>query len=431
VARRAAHRIQADYSSRNFGTKRKKRWEEVTEEEAEKDWEIKATSLPVGDGIDASRLRQVAMNIIIQKLGKSSSREIRDLFDQMKETDDDSIKLTSSTGVPIDPALRRAMKILDYTDSLVAERGEDDDTDTDDENNDTRQTELTDDEDEETYPEAQDDDETEGDDDDNDDEPTRTMSTKVSTTTNTDDLVRRYIDRAISTIGAPSSYTGSQQELSYGSHPAITATALAHMLWSHVVRPNVDTVIDATAGNGQDSVALAKLLFLPEDDTNASPQQPHGDDDDNDGRTTARLICMDVQEIACIKTQAALSAHLSAAQLERHVVQVIHGSHAELPPVEHPVGLIVYNLGFLPGSDKSIETRTESTIESLAQASTLIRIGGMISVMTYPRSNAEEDGAVAALLAELARKTQRFRINEHRQLARPMAPVLYTATRIK
>jgi hypothetical protein len=373
------------------------------------------------------------MNVIIQKLGKSSSREIRDLFDQMKETNDDSIKLTSSTGVPIDPALRRAMKILDYTDALVAEREEndDDDTDTDDEDDDTRrEPEFSDDEDEETNPEAQDDEETEEDDDDDDDDDTkRTVSNNV-TTTNTDDLVRRYIDRAVATIGAPSSYTGSPQELSYGSNPAITATALAHMLWSHVVRPNVDTVIDATAGNGQDSVALAKLLFLPEDDTNASPHPPHGDDDDNDN-TTARLICMDVQEIACIKTQAALSAHLSAAQLERHVVQVIHGSHAELPPVEHPVGLIVYNLGFLPGSDKSIETRTESTIESLAQASTIIRIGGMISVMTYPRSNGEEDGAVAAFLAELARKTQRFRINEHRQLARPMAPVLYTATRIK
>lgn len=42
-----------------------------------------------------------------------------------------------------------------------------------------------------------------------------------------------------------------------------------------------------------------------------------------------------------------------------------------------------YNLGWLPGGDKSITTKLEDTLESIEAAKRLVRHGGMISVMLY------------------------------------------------
>lgn len=47
-----------------------------------------------------------------------------------------------------------------------------------------------------------------------------------------------------------------------------------------------------------------------------------------------------------------------------------------------------YNLGWLPGGDKSITTMLEDTLESIEAAQRLVKHGGMISVMLY-RGHAE------------------------------------------
>lgn len=50
-----------------------------------------------------------------------------------------------------------------------------------------------------------------------------------------------------------------------------------------------------------------------------------------------------------------------------------------------------YNLGWLPGGDKSITTELEDTLESIEAAKRLVKSGGMISVMLY-RGHAEVCG---------------------------------------
>ena len=102
----------------------------------------------------------------------------------------------------------------------------------------------------------------------------------------------------------------------------------------------------------------------------------------------------------------------------------------------------------------------------MVDAMLLVRIGGMISVMTYPRTNPEEDEAVrtflecAALLSSNIQTWQDFltasdesiqqqvvpsmerlvkegdpsqtwRVSEHKKLGMDRAPILVTATRIK
>ena len=46
--------------------------------------------------------------------------------------------------------------------------------------------------------------------------------------------------------------------------------------------------------------------------------------------------------------------------------------------------LIVYNLGYLPGSDKLLTTKTSSTLLSVEKALSLIAPNGAISITCYP-----------------------------------------------
>lgn len=254
---------------------------------------------------------------------------------------------------------------------------------------------------------------------------------------------------------------------SYKSHPALNNVALAHALWASVVRPNGDTVIDATCGNGNDSIVLAEILFGNNDN--------HHDDD-----VPCELLCMDVQSLACERTTEALKEVLPPSirvmgpeddfenDDSNKVVRVLNASHETLPrPLSSPVGLIVYNLGWLPGQSegKDCVTTMETTIASLVDALQVLRVGGMLSVITYPQTGPEEDAAVQLLLTcvallssrtrtwqeeidnykgpaavvqivriameEKVPQNQTWRVSQHDKLGMDRPPVLFTATRIK
>jgi hypothetical protein len=268
----------------------------------------------------------------------------------------------------------------------------------------------------------------------------------------------------------------------YKFHPALSNVALAQALWSSIIRPNVDTVIDATCGNGYDSVAVAKLLFH---------------NYQNDHPCYAQLICLDVQEQACDNTRRALQETVRNMQQSHEGkeqqdidcffndhVQVLHASHEVLPRPRNDtsVGLVVYNLGWLPNHTdaKDCITTMETTISSITDAVLMLRVGGMLSIVTYPRTGPDEDRAVRlfvtclALLSsnvrswqdairevledddgdndgtsssneQIARHVQQamerviqygpigqtWRVSQHDKLGMEQAPILVTATRIK
>lgn len=239
-------------------------------------------------------------------------------------------------------------------------------------------------------------------------------------------------------------------ETRYKYHPAISNVALGQSLWASIIRPDVDTVIDATCGNGHDSVAIARLLFRnhivkdgrQDDDSNNSNSNKNDDGDDDDDNnnnndlvvTTSQLLCLDVQEQACKNTITALQNILPSSIMNRHV-NVICTSHERLPQPTNTtsVGLVVYNLGWLPNSNsnniktnddgatsappitmaaqtssssqsvgKACVTATETTILSMTDAILLLRVGGMVSVVTYPRTSPQEADAVLLLLTCLS-----------------------------
>ncbi len=139
-----------------------------------------------------------------------------------------------------------------------------------------------------------------------------------------------------------------------------TPIDLAHNLWKEILKPS-DLVIDATCGNGKDSLFLAQIL-LP---------------------LKGSLYCIDIQEKALENTKALLEREL--LQFLPHV-QFYKQSHETLPPAPSSllVKLIVFNLGYLPTGDKSITTQVDSTLLSLSNALTILSPGGLISITCYP-----------------------------------------------
>lgn len=135
---------------------------------------------------------------------------------------------------------------------------------------------------------------------------------------------------------------------------------LAHQYWQKVVRPG-DIVIDATCGNGHDTLYLSSLAL------------PTG---------SGKVYALDKQPEALKNTRSLLEKQLPQEMIKR--VVFIEGCHSQFPEDVSSAKLVVYNLGYLPGGDKTKTTETSSTIRSLQLAEQLLIPGGVISLMCYP-----------------------------------------------
>lgn len=152
-------------------------------------------------------------------------------------------------------------------------------------------------------------------------------------------------------------------------------THMAHFLLSQVLKEG-NVVVDATAGNGYDTLFLAKLVGV-----------------------TGKVYAFDVQESALEKTKVLLTQHDCLKQ-----VVLIHDSHEHLDRyIAEPIQGVTYNLGYLPGGDKKIITKGESTLLSLKQATKMLLPQGMITVITYSGhpGGKEESTLIEGYLSQL------------------------------
>lgn len=146
---------------------------------------------------------------------------------------------------------------------------------------------------------------------------------------------------------------------------------LAHVL----VQPALHAgawAVDATVGNGHDTVWLAGKVG------------PSG-----------RVFGFDVQAEALMLAGEAVRAMGHVA-----LVHAGHERMAEMLPAEARgrIAAVMFNLGYLPGANKALVTRVETTLAALHQALELVRCGGMVSVIVYPghQGGAGEAEAVRA-----------------------------------
>lgn len=136
----------------------------------------------------------------------------------------------------------------------------------------------------------------------------------------------------------------------------IPITQWAQMNISNLVK-EPDLCIDATCGTGKDTLFLCRL-----------------------GQKEGRVLAFDIQEEAIRQTKTLLEEH---GYLEK--VKLIQDSHANMEQyaARESVDLIMFNLGYLPGGDHSLATDPAVTIQAIEQGLTLLRQGGLMSILIY------------------------------------------------
>jgi predicted methyltransferase len=142
----------------------------------------------------------------------------------------------------------------------------------------------------------------------------------------------------------------------------LSVLSFAHFLVKERVRPG-DTVIDCTAGNGNDTLFLARQVG------------PEG-----------KVYAFDIQQEALNQTRRRLE---KSGVMTDSRVQLVQQNHAQLSrfiptQLSGTIAAVMFNLGYLPGGDHSIITGTETTLSALDDALRLIRPGGIITAVLYP-----------------------------------------------
>lgn len=176
-----------------------------------------------------------------------------------------------------------------------------------------------------------------------------------------------------------------------------------HLAYSHnYIRQHLHedgVAIDATCGNGHDTLLLAQIA------------------------TKGVVIAMDCQASALKSAKALIESH-SPDMAARILWQ--EGCHSEIGEnmASGSVDLIVYNLGYLPGGDKSVITKTETTLKSLNRACALLKQGGAILVTTYSghEGGQPEEEAVVAFARQLPK--QEYLTEQHLWLNREKGPTV-------
>ncbi len=176
-------------------------------------------------------------------------------------------------------------------------------------------------------------------------------------------------------------------------------TQLAHNVIRRIVERG-DTVIDATAGNGNDTQLLASLVGA-----------------------TGRTIAIDIQQSAIESTsgrmeRAGLFADLRLAD---HAIELNSLRSSGLQ-----VKAVMFNLGYLPRSDKQVTTGSTSTRAAIQAASEMLKPGGAVTIIAY-RGHAgglEEATIVERCLADLP--TDQFKTSRiDGDSNNPTSPVLF------
>jgi glycine/D-amino acid oxidase-like deaminating enzyme len=131
-----------------------------------------------------------------------------------------------------------------------------------------------------------------------------------------------------------------------------------------------DTVIDATAGNGHDTLFLSRAVG-----------------------GSGRVIAIDIQNQALSNTRQRLEKADAFG-----VVELYQMSHERLDELNCSPGTataVMFNLGYLPGGDRSIVTSPGATRSAVIKASTLLKPGGMMTIVGYRGHSGGKDETAA------------------------------------
>ncbi len=139
---------------------------------------------------------------------------------------------------------------------------------------------------------------------------------------------------------------------------------MAHHLMQHVIQPS-SIVVDMTVGNGHDTLYLAPLV--------------------------KHVYAFDLHPAAIAASKEALKDYPN--------VTIIQDSHENFAQhIHEQVSLFIFNLGYLPASDKALTTTAATTIPALERAFAHLAVDGCIQLACYvghPNGKEEYDAVLA------------------------------------
>lgn len=142
------------------------------------------------------------------------------------------------------------------------------------------------------------------------------------------------------------------------------AVQISRQIISQAVN-QADTVVDATCGQGNDTLLLARLVGPP-----------------------GAVYSFDIQEDALKAAQILLKAENLTDR-----VKLIHDDHARVKEhIDQKIHAAMFNLGYLPGGNHLITTKKETTIKAVDEILTMLVPGGIMTIVAYPghQAGAEE-----------------------------------------
>ncbi|WKY47255.1 class I SAM-dependent methyltransferase [Eubacteriaceae bacterium ES3] len=151
-----------------------------------------------------------------------------------------------------------------------------------------------------------------------------------------------------------------------------------------------DKVLDATAGNGNDTLGLARAVG-----------------------ETGKVFAFDIQKSAIDKTQLLLEQN----EL-RHRVRLIQAEHSNFDKYLEDDGVnsikaVTINLGYLPGGTQEVVTKTETTMVLLNKCLCFLEAGGLMTVCLYPGH--PEGQKETATVLDWARNLEKPFVSHHFQ----------------
>ena len=118
-----------------------------------------------------------------------------------------------------------------------------------------------------------------------------------------------------------------------------------------------DVAVDFTMGNGHDTEFLSKTVG-----------------------EYGHVFAFDIQEQALASTEE----HLKAAGCPENYTLILDSHHNVKKYVDVPFKAGMFNLGYLPGSDKSVTTMRKTTLPAIEAAISLMDRDAVIIVAIYP-----------------------------------------------
>ncbi|MBA3927439.1 tRNA (mnm(5)s(2)U34)-methyltransferase [Listeria rustica] len=162
----------------------------------------------------------------------------------------------------------------------------------------------------------------------------------------------------------------------------------SHDLLTRLILPG-DTVVDATIGNGHDTAFLANLVGV-----------------------NGHVFGFDIQQEAIEATTQLLTEKHVADQAT--LLRESHANMIELLPQQTEIKAAIFNLGYLPGGDKTITTLADSTIKAIEAALSLLTIGGIVILVIYHGHPEGQTEKSAVLRYTEALPQEQFHVLEYR-----------------